>query len=138
MNGWNVRHRLMAGFFALVALLLIIAGLAYYEIGHLASLAAISRDTDEGNVFMLERNIDHLTWVHALDAYIAGSSQEFTGQLDSHKCRLGEWLYNREVRDRIEDSEVRALLDRIEAPHTQLHESARAIIAARAPKVPVM
>ncbi len=81
---------------------------------------------NEDLIVMLERAwMDHLEWVSQLNLLIM-TGKSFQGQMDPHKCNFGTWYYSYTA----EDPEFKRLLDRWEAPHAALHESAEAIVSA--------
>ncbi|MBX9601077.1 MAG: CZB domain-containing protein [Bryobacteraceae bacterium] len=124
---WTIGQRIAAAFSAIMLLLATSVGLSLMGTSRLESLASISRDCKEREMFITQRHVDHLQWVHALDLYVIGAS-EFEGQLDPEQCRFGKWLYSRETHDNERDSELKRLLANIESPHRNLHVSAARVV----------
>ena len=90
------------------------------------SIDEIYVEFDKGLISMLDNAwIDHLEWIKDLN-YSIMNGTKFTGQTDPRKCNFGTWYYSYIP----EDPEFARLLQQWEDPHTRLHESAAAIIAA--------
>ncbi len=125
----TVGLRIALGFSALIILLVVVAGFSYFTIQNIANLAVVVKDNTESNMFIIEKEVDHLTWVQQLDLSLL-SGQEFTGQLDHTKCSFGNWLYSDEVQN-AKDPELKRLFAEIETPHEELHNSAVKITDAK-------
>ncbi len=69
---------------------------------------------------------DHILWLSKVkDAFLSSNVSSIDVQTDYHKCDFGEWLYSDEVQALKKDNpELATLINRIEEPHKQLHESA--------------
>ena len=78
---------------------------------------------------ILQREIDHLSWVQDVDGYVRSNLTGDIGvQLDHTKCAFGVWLYGDGRLDAEKMlSALKAPLKEIEAPHRALHESAKKI-----------
>jgi hypothetical protein len=48
-------------------------------------------EANEKDRFLVEREVDHLSWVKGLSLELMGAG-ELTGALDPAKCRLGKWI----------------------------------------------
>lgn len=73
-----------------------------------------------------EIKTDHLTWAHTVkDVLVKGQRvNSIDVQTDPHQCNFGKWLFSDEVQQkRKRFPEFSALLDKIEKPHRELHES---------------
>ena len=123
----TIGARIALGFGLLIILLGVVAVAGYLTIGNISNLAQVVKDNIEGNMFMVEREVDHLKWVQTLDSLIIYGA-DFTGQVDHTKCALGEWLYGEETKA-VTDSELKRLITQLQEPHQHLHESAVSIIA---------
>lgn len=80
----------------------------------------------EKNLFIVEREVDHLKWVQDLDLYLL-NNQPFTGQLDDTKCGFGQWLYSKEIQETTVP-ELKQILNKVIKSHKKLHQSAATII----------
>ncbi|WP_415891579.1 CZB domain-containing protein [Neptuniibacter sp. PT8_73] len=58
----------------------------------------------------------HIDWMDALEHSIR-SNEPFTKARDPHACAFGQWFYSYKT----EDDGLRALLDKIEQPHKDIH-----------------
>lgn len=125
----TIGARIGLGFGLLILLLGVVAVAGFVTIGNISELAQVVKDNIEGNMFMVEREVDHLRWVQDLDKLIIYGA-DFTGQLDHTKCALGSWLYSEETKS-ITDPDLKRLLADLQKPHQQLHESAVNIISLR-------
>lgn len=81
--------------------------------------------------FLREKKIDHLNWMHHVkDGFLDRDTSRIEVEMDHTKCSLGRWLNSEKIsRQQKTDSELATLLQGIEGPHRQLHESARHINA---------
>lgn len=111
-------------------LLIFVAGFGYYTIHKISHLAETVNQHNAENIFIIEKEVDHLSWLSDLDLYLMKMESEFLGELDGHKCGFGEWIYSEEVK-KINDPELKRLINEIEGPHQALHASAEKIIHAR-------
>jgi len=125
----TISTRIALGFGLLLILLATVAVAGFYTIGNISSLAQVVKDNIEGNMFMVEREVDHLKWVQQLDMLII-SGTDFTGQLDHTKCVLGQWIYGNETKA-ITDVELKRLVGLLQQPHQSLHQSAAQIINSK-------
>ena len=125
----TIGTRIILGFALLIILLGVVAVVGYVTIGNISELAQVVKDNIEGNMFMVEREVDHLRWVQDLDKLIIYGA-DFTGQLDHTKCALGSWLYGAETKA-VTDPDLKRLIAQLQQPHQQLHQSAVSIIDLR-------
>jgi len=73
-----------------------------------------------------EAKTDHLTWAHSVKDVLVRNQQvdQIDVEKDPTRCNFGQWYYSEEVaRMRREHPEFARLLEKIEAPHRELHES---------------
>jgi len=122
-----IGKRIALGYLVLLVCLLIISGAGYRTIGGISANAKIVQEMTEYNMFMTQKEVDHLAWVHNLDQSILGG-QPFSGQLDPTKCSFGQWLYGEDAA-KANDPELKRLFEEIKIPHKHLHESAEKIVA---------
>jgi methyl-accepting chemotaxis protein len=76
----------------------------------------------------------HFHWALDVSLFVMNTAQaELEVQLDFRQCRLGQVLYDQDLRARIQRNfpQIHALLERTMEPHTRLHESGAAIAEAR-------
>jgi methyl-accepting chemotaxis protein len=124
---WTVRRRIAAGFGCLVLLACTIAILGLLDTKRLTANIAESQLQSRTSAFLIEKQVDHLKWVHDLDLHLLGAA-EFSGQLDPTQCKMGKWLHD-PARDRERRAaEGRQALQAIFDPHRRLHDSARQIL----------
>lgn len=75
---------------------------------------------------LADRWIDHLNWIkNVANSNLTEST--FDGGLDPHQCPFGKWYYSY----RADDPQFGARLQKWEAPHAQLHESAQKMVEAQ-------
>ncbi len=122
----TIGKRITVGFTILIILLAVIAVLGYKTISDIAFLAGVVKDNTEKNMFIIQKEVDHLDWIQKLDLYMLAGG-EFTCQLDHTKCGFGEWMYSKEVQE-IDDKELSKLISQIDSPHMSLHSSAQKIL----------
>ncbi|HKL49363.1 MAG TPA: methyl-accepting chemotaxis protein [Desulfuromonadales bacterium] len=75
---------------------------------------------------MVQREVDHLKWAISLNALLTDDTVHGLDiETDHRKCGLGQWYYG-EGRQRAEQllPQLSSVLDQIEEPHRELHESA--------------
>jgi methyl-accepting chemotaxis protein len=129
MHNMTIGSRIRVVVGVLMAVLVAVTAIGYTRISGLAFLAEFAKTATEGNVFMVERHVDHLVWVGQLQTSVMAGT-EFKGQLDPKKCKFGEWLYSDATRSATTDPQVKQLLSQIEGPHAALHASGRAVVDA--------
>lgn len=125
----KIRTKLYFGFGAVLLLMIIMVVISLHlnrEV-ETANNEAIAKM--EEIIVGLEREVDHLTWQNNLaDSLIL--HREFTGELDYTQCEFGQWYYallESEDYAALPD-EFKETLERIERPHTLLHQSAERIV----------
>lgn len=126
----SIRKRIILGFIIIVLILSGAGGLSSYFIHQSFHLVEDNMEVRDVITFLSEKETDHLRWLSSLaESIISGSS--FEGQLDPHKCDLGEWYYNyinsEEFNKLPEDVKLR--LSELEGPHEAVHASAEKIVA---------
>ena len=89
-------------------------------------------DSDRLSGELSQLEIDHLNWAGHVSTFLTDDSvNELTVQTDHSKCGFGQWYYGKGL----EHAEqvlpgIRSELQAIEAPHTQLHATAKKIQTA--------
>lgn len=68
----------------------------------------------------------HVDWLNALEASVR-KDVSFDKPRDPSKCAFGKWYYSFET----DDQELRAMLDKIEAPHNRIHQLADKLLEMR-------
>lgn len=73
------------------------------------------------NNFLQTVKLDHIVWKNEVYAYLNGTSEKSINSFTSHQeCRLGNWYYQGEGKEKYEnDSSFRKLED----PHAKVHSS---------------
>ena len=120
------------GFGGVVAMLLVTASVAIWGLSRVAHKAGQLLDANEIQSGLTQREVDHVAWLATLNEALAGD-QAAAGkvQTDPHACKFGQWYYG-DGRRHAETlvPALKPVLDRIEAPHSVLHASAREVLAA--------
>lgn len=120
----------LGGSYGLLVLLFVAVAVANF-----ASFRGLNRAVDasteaqEAQVMLAQREVDHFNWMRSLgELFLNDAVTEVTVQMDDHKCGLGSWLYDPEMRKAAaSDPELMARLKSLEEPHAKLHKSARHI-----------
>ena len=129
---WNdirIEHKMKTNAACMITLLLVIGVWAIYG---LSSVVEDGMEVADGNALqgeLLQREVDHLNWSKAVATFLGDNQvNELNVQLDHTKCGFGKWYYG-QGRKQAEQllPELGLSLQEIEAPHKNLHESARAI-----------
>lgn len=131
MHWKNLRlvWKLGIGFGLVMAFLVAVGGASVYGIGGIVGNA---REVISGNKLsqlFAEKEVDHLNWARDVNALLTDTSVETLDVVtDPQTCSFGTWYYGegrREAEQLV--PELKPLLARIEAPHSQLHSSAAEI-----------
>ena len=119
--------KLSIGFSFVVLLLIIISTMSW------SGFRTLSVEINQAVYFnklagiMLEREIDHMNWQSKVLIYLLDDGTEpLKVTTDDHACKLGKWLYG-EGRKKAEAAlpELAPLIKQLEAPHKDLHDSAK-------------
>ena len=88
----KIGKKLLGGF-SIVLLLLVVAGAVAFFMFESVKGATMETNNDKDLATFLTAKVgDHLKWIGGLgDMFIGG--KEFEGELDYHKCGLGQWYY---------------------------------------------
>lgn len=126
MSKWSIVRKVVVGFACLMLAAVLILGVSVRSLGVLESSAQIAQMATEADLFLVERHVDHLTWVHGLSQHLLTGS-EFTGNLQADECKFGKWLKDTGSAD----ATVQRLASEARTPHGRLHRSAALILAAQ-------
>ncbi|MDP5206311.1 methyl-accepting chemotaxis protein [Alishewanella sp. SMS8] len=130
-TGLSIGKKLFISFGSLSVLMLVVA--VVVQLAQLAMDTARASAADKRNlaVLQLEKEIDHLVWANQLANSIL-LQQSFAGQLNPQQCAFGRWYEQFKASDVYKNGskELRRVLDSIDAPHKQLHQSAVSIAQA--------
>jgi methyl-accepting chemotaxis protein len=127
----KIGTKLMGGFGAVLFFTLIIGVIAYTSILKVVHLNEQVTEMDELRRFLVEKEVDHLSWVEQLaDTILTG--KEFKAQRNWHLCGIGKWYYDFIKTDEYKnaDPKLKHLLDSFEEPHINLHKSANLVTTA--------
>ncbi|MBU2511884.1 CZB domain-containing protein [bacterium] len=129
MSSWKdlkIKSKLLIGFGIVISLLIVITITSYSGLISTIQLNGEVVQNNEKTILMLEREIDHLKWVHDLeDLFINEKVNKVTVQTDYRLCALGKWLYGDKIKEFVNgDQELEKLVETIKQPHQHLHESA--------------
>jgi methyl-accepting chemotaxis protein len=78
---------------------------------------------------LLQREIDHLNWARKVGRFQRDESLvSLDVETDEHKCNFGKWYYSEERKNaEMEIPGIKDFLRQIEAPHLELHKTAKSI-----------
>ena len=88
-------------------------------------------DAKNTDIFLMERLVDHVSFIESLLESISSENEKFTGQVDPTQCAFGKWYYafRNSPEYKSLDPERKKILDQIEEPHAVIHQSVKAILA---------
>ncbi len=113
--------------FGIVLVLLAVVGI--WAINGIGGIVGNAEEVIGGNKLrgdMIQKEVDHLNWAGKVSALLTDEHiHKLDVQTDPHKCAFGEWYYS----DKRKEAEkmvpkLKSILEKIEKPHTLLHESA--------------
>ncbi len=125
----TIRSRLLLSAAISSGIVFIVGGLGYYGIMQQNAMRKHVEELEEIDVELLQREIDHLTWVQNASAFLGDSTiQTLDIEKDPHACALGKWLHG-EKRERTVAliPDVASSLEKLQKPHESLHQSAQTI-----------
>ncbi len=113
--------------FGIIVGLLVIT--AFWSINGIGGIVTDAEEVIDGNKLrseLEEKYVDHLLWAKEVNKLL---TDEHMSRLDvetnPHNCGFGKWYYGEGRKEaEILIPELRALLNKIEEPHSKLHESA--------------
>lgn len=129
LSSLTLKTKITFGFFGVLLLLIIISGIGLLNISTLLKDSEDVVQTDNLMAEMLQREVDHLKWNTGLSEFIfQQDTHELNIGLDHTQCGFGKWYFGdgRKVAERVYP-QLKAMLQRIEQPHKQLHQSAQHI-----------
>lgn len=116
-------------FVAFGAVILLLVVVVFWSIKGIGGIVTNAAEVIEGNKLRTEleqKYVQHLQWAQQVNKLLTDEAvTKLDVQTDPHKCAFGQWYYG-EGRKHAETlaPELKELFDKIEAPHTHLHESA--------------
>ncbi|MFO7598666.1 MAG: methyl-accepting chemotaxis protein [Candidatus Desulfacyla sp.] len=109
----------------LLVAVLAVAGNSVWSISGILETNKDYSDAAGNNTFMVEKEVDHLNWLKAVQDLFVTNATTLDVQLDETKCGLGTFLYGEEGKTLAQsDPKIADLLEAIKPPHKHLHESA--------------
>ena len=130
MKNMTIGKKITMGFGIILALLII---LSVWAILGTDNVVENAEEVITGNILrgeMAQREIDHLNWAGQVSNFLMDSNagDKLNVEVDPRKCAFGQWYYGegRRQAEKILPALAAPLRD-IEAPHSQLHESANEI-----------
>lgn len=122
----SLKKQISSGYITIVAVMLVLflASLAYLYVIYNSYQDVAQNRSDQSST--QEAVAAHYQWVENLSSSIQ-TGQPFTGSLDPATCSLGKWVGSIESHELL-DSQVKTTLDRIIAPHNEIHERAKSIL----------
>jgi len=118
-----------SGFGLILALLTLVGLIAYFGIDDIVDDASDVIGGNQLEAMIAQREVDHLNWAaEVYSLFTDDTMTELTVETDPHDCALGQWYYS-EKRDALKTSfpSFADILERMEAPHHELHASATKI-----------
>ncbi len=127
MNWKNLKlgGKFAVAFGAVITLLIIVA---LWAVLGILNIVGNADEVISGNKLRTElehKHVQHLQWAQEVGSLLTDDNvTDLNVQTDHHKCDFGKWYYG-EGRKEAEKlvPELKELLDQIEEPHKQLHES---------------
>lgn len=125
----SIGKKLALSFIVLILVMLVTNTLNITSISTIRSQWEKTQVTEQMQMIVAEREMDHLRWVMELQEYlISGATQAMELELDPTKCNLGRWLASEDFDNLIaEYPEFTSELEKIHKPHQELHASAHTI-----------
>lgn len=118
------------GFGSVVLILMVIAIWAINGIGNILDDSGMVIDGNKLRTNLNEKYVQHLNWANKLNSLIFDKDvTEISLQTDPHKCDFGQWYYGDGKTNTLELApELKPLLDQMEQPHIDLHQTAVSIM----------
>lgn len=128
-NNLSIGHKMYVKSGSIIGFLIVISIVAIAGLYSVESEGALASGGNKLRGEILQREVDHLSWVNTLVNYIDDDSVvELSIELDPTKCALGRWLQSEE-RKQAEKSMpgLAVLLEALYTPHASLHATAEKI-----------
>ena len=94
-------------------------------------------DAAQYNTFMVQKEVDHLTWVNKVQKLFMENLPTLDVQTDHTQCGIGKFLHGEEGQKMAKsDPQIEALLEAVKVPHKDLHDTASTIKAVWQPNHP--
>lgn len=122
----KLKYKLFIGFGTIVFFLLFVALLSIFGA---QKIIQNGKEVIAGNQIkrnIAERELEHVKWVNKLSEFLYNDDvTSLNIETDYHKCKFGQFYYG-QMRRNTEKfiPELKPVLEKIEEPHKQLHESA--------------
>lgn len=119
----------------ILALLLAVLIIGLYGISSTIKNGHQVEEANGLNSALAQLELDHLSWANTVSTFLQDPSiTELNVQTDPHKCGFGQWYYG-EGRQKLQQiqPETTPILQALEQPHNQLHDSAKRIKATYRP-----
>ena len=124
LKNLKLRGKLWGLTLLLLVAVLLVAGSSIWSISKILSANNDFAGAADSNIFMVEKEVDHLNWIKGVQDLFVGNQETLNMQLDYTKCGLGKFLHGEEGKKLAEsDPELAGLLEAIKEPHKHLHES---------------
>ncbi len=128
MRNLNLSIRLWVFTGILLLALGVVAAVSILSIGGILDANGRYAKTSELAGFMVEKEVDHLSWVNRVQSLFIHNRKELDVELDPTRCSLGRFLHGEEGRRVAElDPDLGRLLGTMKEPHSRLHDSAMEI-----------
>jgi methyl-accepting chemotaxis protein len=126
----GLRYKLLLGYCLVIAIMLAMVWTSFRALEDMSRAYSFATEEQDQSLFFTAKEVDHLVWVTQLSEYLLGA-EEFHGQLDPTKCRLGEWYYQLLESEQFADldPELQELFLALDEPHRRLHESAQQVVS---------
>lgn len=133
--GWknlSIGGKLATGFGSVLLLLAIISVYGWLSFGIVNAEIDNTKYWSDIKELVLQKEIDHLQWRDSVTTLLTDvQKNSLDVQADDHKCKLGIWLYGEERKEAVTKApEIAVLLQQLESPHRELHETIMAMQAA--------
>lgn len=128
-NDLSIAKKLSIGFGFAGLLLVIVSTVSWNGFNDLSTKIDQNRYLNDLQQMMLERELDHTNWQNKVIIFLLDdNATKLEVSTDDHGCTLGKWLFGEERKqaEKVLPS-IAPLLNQLETPHRDLHESARDI-----------
>ena len=128
LNKFKLSAKLWSLTGLLLVVILIVALNSVWSINRILSGNHKYAEAADYNIFMAEKEVDHLKWVSRVKDLFVEKLDHTDVQLDYTQCGLGKFLYGEKGKALSEsDADLASLVEAIKQPHVHLHDSARLI-----------